>query len=88
MGRYSTQHLKTITERPRRSSQSLMAGPISTFATVPICFLEGSDRVPQRPWRPGLYAYAGTAPGWGGGWGWGRGWGWGGGWGGWGWRRW
>jgi len=42
----------------------------------------------QRPWRPGLYAYAGAAPGWGGGWGWGRGWGWGGGWGGWGWRRW
>jgi len=32
----------------------------------------------QRPWRPGLYAYAGTAPGWGGGWGWinSRGWGW------------
>ena len=41
----------------------------------------------QRPWRPGLYAYAGTAPGWGGGWGWGAP-GWGGGWAGWGWHRW
>ena len=61
----------------------------------------GLSGVPWGGWRPGLYAYAGAAPGWRGGWG--R-WGWNrpflgvglgfaggpppyGGWGGWGWRR-